>query len=74
MNPRYLAHAQKSESCFIKWLGKHICKLNLGRNIAQLNVTTVDMIMDKIVTDLDMLGPLVQHRVVSNLDSTFIIT
>ena len=52
--------SQKSESSFIQWFGKHICKLNLGRNIAQLNVTPVDMITDEMVTDLSVLGPGVQ--------------
>ena len=48
---------QKGESCFIKWLGNHVCKLNLGWNIAQLDVTMVDMITNKMVMDLNVLGP-----------------
>ena len=46
---------QKSESCFIKWLGENICKVVLGWNIAQLNFSTVDVITNEMMTNLDVL-------------------
>ena len=65
---------QISESCFIKWLYKHICKLVLGWNIAKLNISMVEMITNKVMANLNVLCSLVLHWVVTNLDCTFIVT
>ena len=55
-------------------LVKISCKLVLGWNIARLNFSTVDVITNKMMTNLNMLRPWMLHRVVTNLDCTLIVT
>ena len=50
-----LAMPQEGESCFIKWLREYVGKLIFGWNIAKLNITTSNMIPNKMMTNLNML-------------------
>jgi hypothetical protein len=65
---------QFPESCFIKWLCEYIGKLVIGANIREINISSVYMIPDEMMTNLNILHLVVLNRVVGNLDCTFIIT
>ena len=65
---------QLSESCFIKWLRENIRKLVFGTYIRQVNIPASNMIPDEVMTNLNMLRLVLLHRVVGDLDCTFIVT
>jgi hypothetical protein len=65
---------QLSESCFIKRLCENVGELVLCTYIRQVNLTSVEMVTDKVVADLDVLGLVMLNRIMSDLDGTLIVT
>jgi hypothetical protein len=65
---------QLSESCFIKGLREDISELIICIYIRSVNITSVDMVPDEVVANLDVLGLVVLNWITSNLDGTLIVT
>jgi hypothetical protein len=63
-----------SKYCFIKGLREDIGELVLCTYIRSINLTSVDVVPDEVVVDLDVLGLVVLDRIMSNLDGTLIVT
>jgi hypothetical protein len=65
---------QLSKSCFIKGLHENIGELIICTYIRKVNVTSIDVVPDEVMTDLNMLRLVVLNRIMSNLDGTLIVT
>jgi hypothetical protein len=65
---------QLSESCFIKGLRENVSELIICTYIRKVNVTSIDVVPDEVMTDLNVLRLVVLNRIMSNLDGTLIVT
>jgi hypothetical protein len=65
---------QLSESCFIKGLREDVGKLIIYTYIRKVNITSIDVIPDEVMSDLNVLRLVVLNRIMSNLDGTLIVT
>jgi hypothetical protein len=65
---------QLSESCFIKGLRENVGELIICTYIRKVNVTSIDVISDEMMMDLNVLRLVVLNRIMSNLDGTLIVT
>jgi hypothetical protein len=65
---------QLSESCFIKGLREDIGELIICTNIRQVNITSIDVVPDEVMPDLNVLRLVVLNGIMSNLDGTLIVT
>jgi hypothetical protein len=65
---------QLLESCFIKGLCENVSELIICTYIRKVNVTSIEMVPDEVMTDLNVLRLVVLDRIMSNLDGTLIIT
>jgi hypothetical protein len=55
-------------------LGNSTTKINLGKGVRLFPFHFSNMISKKVMTDVNVLGARVLYRIISNFDSTLIIT
>jgi hypothetical protein len=66
--------SQLLESCFIKGLCENVGELIICTYIRKVNVTSIDVVSDEVMPDLNVLRLVVLNRIMSNLDGTLIVT
>jgi hypothetical protein len=65
---------QLSESCFIKGLHEDVDELIICTYIRQVNITSIDVVPDELMPNLNVLRLVVWNGIMSNLGGTLIIT
>jgi hypothetical protein len=60
--------------CFIKWLCEDIHELILHGHIGKINIASIDMLEDEVMSDLDVLCLAMKNQIVHYLDCTLIVT
>jgi hypothetical protein len=65
---------QLSESCFIKGLREDVGELIICTYIRQVNITSIDVVPDEVMLDLNVLHLVMLNGIMSNLDVTLIVT
>ena len=58
---------------FREGLGKDIINLIISRYVLQLHRSSMNPITDEVVPDLNVLRPVVKHRILKELNATLII-
>ena len=58
---------------FREGLGKDISYLVSSRYILQLYCSSLNLVLDEVVPDLDVLRPIMKHGILKELDATLII-
>ena len=58
----------------IKRFGEYIRQLLIGKNMLKINVTLSNMISNEMMTNFNMLSSRMLYRIMTNFDSTFIVT
>jgi hypothetical protein len=66
--------SQMNKRFLIKGFGQNVSKLASGINIAQFDVAFLIMITKKVKANINVLGPRMQHRILSNTYGTRAIT
>ena len=66
--------SQPAKHFLIKWFSEYIRQLLVGTNMLKVNIPFGNVISNKMMTNFNMLSSRVLHGIVSNLDSTFIVT
>ena len=54
-------------------LGKDINYLVISRNILLLHLSSLNLVSNEVVLDLDVLRPIMKHRILRELDAALII-
>jgi hypothetical protein len=65
---------QLSESCFVKGLRENVGELIICTYIRQVNITSIDVVLDEVMPDLNVLRLVVLNGIMSNLDGALIVT
>jgi hypothetical protein len=70
------AHLVSEKDMLAPWqgLGENICNLIICRNVLKLNDPSLNPISDEVVSDLDMLRPVMKHWILREFYATLIIT
>jgi hypothetical protein len=70
------AHLVFEKDMFAPWqgLGENICNLIICRNVLKLNDPSLNPISDEVVSDLNMLRPVMKHWILREFYATLIIT
>lgn len=55
-------------------LVKIVDELWLAGNMTRGDMTLYEIIVDKVIIDLDVLGPFMEYRINSNMESNFTVT
>ena len=58
----------------IQCFGENVSNLFLSSTMSELDVLLFYMITKEVMTNIDVLGPGMMHRILRNIDSTSIIT
>ena len=58
----------------IKWFGEYIRQLLIDTNMLKINVPFSNMISNEMMTNFNMLSSRMFHEIISNLNTTFIVT
>jgi hypothetical protein len=58
---------------FLQRFGQNICNLLIYGNILKLHFSLLDPILDEVVSDLNMLGPVMEYWILQEFDTTHII-
>jgi hypothetical protein len=62
------------KSRLIKGFVENVSQLLMGINVAQINVTFLRMLTKKVKANINVLGPRMQHRILSNTYGTHVVT
>ena len=57
-----------------QWLGQYVCDLLICGNVLELHSYLLHHIANVLIFDLNMLGFIMKHRILRELDATLIIT
>jgi len=66
--------SQPAKHFLIKWFSEYIRYLLFGANMLKINVPFGNMISNEMMMHFNMLSSRMLHGIVSNIDSTFIVT
>ena len=66
--------SQKAKYFLIKRFGEYIRQLLIGTNMLKIIVSFSNMISNELMTNFNMLSSRMLHWIVSNINSTFIVT
>jgi hypothetical protein len=64
---------QLSESFFIKGLREDVGELIICTYIRKVNITSIDVVPDEVMPDLNVLHLVVLNQIMNNLDGTLIV-
>jgi hypothetical protein len=59
---------------FIQGIGQNMCNLLICGNVMKLHCSLLDPILDEVIYDLNMLGPVMEFWILREFDTTLIIT
>jgi hypothetical protein len=62
------------KSRLIKGFGENVSQLPMGINVAQIDVAFLRMVMKKVKTNINVLGPRMQHMILGNTYGSHAIT
>ena len=66
--------SKEDELSLDQGLGENVCQLLLCRNILNLNCSLLHYVPDEMVSNLNMLRPVVRHWILREFDATLVIT
>ena len=66
--------SQMTKYFLIKRFGEYIRQFLIGTNMLKINVPLSNMISNEMMTNFNMLSSRMLHGIMSNLNSTFIVT
>ena len=55
-------------------LRQNVCYLLIRGNVLEFHNSLLDPISDEVILDVDMLGPLMKHRILRELNTALIVT
>ena len=66
--------SEVSELNLTQSLGEDICHLFSCRSVPQLHNSSLDIVSDEMATNVNVLRPVMKHKILGELDATLIIT